>query len=51
MRLAPPDTHTSALATAEALLPAEQLASQAGTFENWTQVARQIVESVAGPQP
>jgi transcriptional regulator with XRE-family HTH domain len=28
MRLAPPDTHTSALATAEALLPAEQLASQ-----------------------
>lgn len=28
MRLAPPDTHTSALAAAEALLPAEQLARQ-----------------------
>lgn len=28
MRLAPPDTHASALAAAEALLPAEQLAGQ-----------------------
>ncbi len=28
MRLAPPDTHTSALAAAEALLPVEQLAGQ-----------------------
>jgi transcriptional regulator with XRE-family HTH domain len=28
MRLAPPDTHTAALAAAEALLPAEQLADQ-----------------------
>ncbi len=28
MRLAPPDTHTSSLTTAEALLPAEQLAGQ-----------------------
>ncbi len=28
MRLAPPDSHTSALAMAETLLPAEQLASQ-----------------------
>lgn len=28
MRLAPPDTHTAALAAAEALVPAEQLAEQ-----------------------
>jgi transcriptional regulator with XRE-family HTH domain len=28
MRLAPPDTHTSSLGAAEALLPAEQLAGQ-----------------------
>ncbi|MGC1511864.1 MAG: helix-turn-helix transcriptional regulator [Acidimicrobiales bacterium] len=28
MRLAPPDTHTSALAAAEAMLPAEQLAGR-----------------------
>ncbi len=28
MRLAPPDTHTTALAAAEALVPAQQLAEQ-----------------------